>query len=224
MLPLVAAAATIWWLDVFIDSRELAAPDWQARLQTLLSEAGALYSVKDHPLDYACPVELRAWSITVYQPGIAGYVEGGSGAPHRELTLPLPFKRSRLYLAPGPGWGMGSGVENWAYAWIGLWQDYPGTGGALLDPWGRPSRQWEVAHELGHAARLLHRTVTSETDCSLMAYDDMLLGVQCPMNGSRLTQADCDGILARAREEPAPGDGHVEWLAPPIGPPVLQAP
>jgi hypothetical protein len=218
MLSLVAAAATVWWLDVFIDAREIAVPDWRPRLETLLSEASALYSVQDHPLDYACPVELRAWSISVYQPGIAGYVEGGSGAPHREMSLTFPFPRTRLYVAPGPGWAVGSGAQNWAYTWIGLWQAYPGTGGALLDPWGRPSRQWAVAHELGHAARLSHRTVTREEDCSLMAYDSMLQGVQCPLNGMRLTQADCTEILRRAREQPAPGNGQVHWLVPPQAP------
>jgi len=52
----------------------------------------------------------------------------------------------------------------------------------------------------------------------------MLVGVQCPMNGSRLTEADCAGILGRAREQPEPGDGHVQWLIPPIAAPILQAP
>jgi hypothetical protein len=57
-----------------------------------------------------------------------------------------------------------------------------------------------------------------------MAYDAMLVGVECPANGSRLTRADCDAILRRAGEQPSPGTGRVQWLIPPLGAPVLLAP
>jgi hypothetical protein len=53
-----------------------------------------------------------------------------------------------------------------------------------------------------------------------MAYDEML-HVDCPNNGARLTQSDCDAILLRAGERPEPGDGHVQFLMPPKPPLIV---
>lgn len=194
-----AAPAVTWWLDVQLDARQLT-PLWELELEELLDAASALYSAQDHPLDVACPIELRPYSIRVYTPPASGAAPEGAG----------PYPRTRLYVYPGPGWAVGSAAGNWARAWVGYWCP-PGelacpnghhSAGVLLDPWGRGSAAWAVAHELGHAARLQHRVVTREADCSLMAYGDMLQGVTCPANGARLTQSDCDAIRRRALERP----------------------
>jgi hypothetical protein len=212
----LVAAAMVWWLDVYLDERQLT-PDWQAQLAAVLREASTLYSVKHHALDVACPVELRPYSITVYRTGYGGWLDGPP--PHRGLALAMPFPRTRLYVAPGPGWAIASLSQNWSYTWVGYWTGYPSGTGELLDPWGRTSRGWVVAHELGHAAGLSHREVNRPEDCSLMAYDSML-HADCPANGERLTQADCDRILQRAAERPEPGSGAVQFLMPPA-PPII---
>jgi hypothetical protein len=201
MLSTLLAAATVWWLDVHIDARMLT-PDWRVRLEQLLDQAEALYVVKDHPLDVACPVDLRIYSITQYP-------DPSPRLPYESVTAPLA--RTRLFISPGPGWALGSGAENWAYAWVGYWcptaqptcANGTSSSGFLIDPWSRSSAPWAVAHELGHAARLGHREVLREADCSLMAYGDMIR-VNCPANGQRLTQLDCDSILRRAKERPEP--------------------
>jgi len=213
----LVAAAMVWWLDVYVDERQLT-PDWEARIAQLLTDASDLYRNKDHELDVACDVELRAHSIWVYRPGFGGWLEGPP--PHRGLNPELPFPRTRLYITPGPGWAVGSGGQNWAYTWIGYWTGYPSGTGTLLDPWGRSSSDWVVAHELGHAARLEHRDVLAPEQCSLMAYGDMLQ-VDCPGNQGRLTRADCDAILVRAAERPEPGTGRVQFLMPPRPPVIL---
>jgi hypothetical protein len=217
-MNLLVAAAMVWWLDVYVEERQLT-PDWEARVAEVLREASDLYRIKHHPLDYACNVELRAHSITVYRPGFGGWQEGA--APHRAMNLPLPFLRTRLYIVPGPGWAVGSAAQNWAYAWVGYWTGYPSATGTLLDPWGRSSGAWAVAHELGHAARLEHRDVLRPQDCSLMAYDEMLKA-DCPENGSRLTQLDCEAILRRAAEQPGSGSGSIQFLMPPKPPFVVR--
>lgn len=233
MLAALAAAATIWWLEVALDARQVdGIQDWRARLEGLLDQAGELYRAQDHALDYPCPIELRPWSITVYRVGFGGWREGGTtyGTPGRPdfQVAAEPFARTHLYVGPGPGWAIGSPSGNWAWAWVGYWCPTPqptcpngtSSAGYLLDPWGRGSRAWAVAHELGHAGRLEHRTVTREADCSLMAYGSMLQGVTCPANGARLTRSDCDGLLRRARErqEPAASPVPVRWVAPPAAP------
>jgi hypothetical protein len=216
-MDVLVAAAMVWWLDVYVEERQLT-PEWEVRVAELLREASDLYRIKHHPLDVACDVELRAHSISVYRPGFNGWLEGA--APHRGINPPMPFTRTRLYIVPGPGWAVGSAAENWAYAWVGLWTGYPGASGTLLDPWGRPSDAWAVAHELGHPARLEHRDVLQAQDCSLMAYDAMLQ-VDCPENGARLTQMDCDAIRRRAAEQPGTGTGSIQFLMPPRPPIVL---
>jgi hypothetical protein len=230
LTALLAVAATIWWLDVFIDARLVeVGPDWPARLEALLRDAGNLYSQQSHPLDIACPVELRPWQITVYRPGDGGYTEGGSGNGRPDVAVRSAVgPRTRLYVGPGPGWAVGSpNAMGWAWTWVGYWcptaepscANGTQSSGVLIDPWGRGSRAWVVAHELGHAAGLPHREVFAASECSLMAYDNML-HVACPNNGERLTQGDCDAILSRARIWQTPGDGHVAWEAPPR-PPLL---
>jgi hypothetical protein len=83
----------------------------------------------------------------------------------------------------------------------------------LIDPWGRGSRAWCVAHELGHAAGLVHREVFRPEQCSLMSYDPML-HADCPANGARLTGADCAAITARAtRWQTPPTEVRVVWDA-----------
>ena len=114
----------------------------------------------------------------------------------------------------------------WAWAWVGYWcpthaatcPNGTESTGVLIDPWGRGSRAWCVAHELGHAAGLMHREVYKPEQCSLMAYDPML-HADCPANGARLTRADCDAIQARAqRWQTAPPEVRVIWDATPRSP------
>jgi hypothetical protein len=235
LLSLIAAAALTWWVDVYIDARQIDnTSDWRERLDQLLTDAGGLYRDQVVPLDTACDVQIRPWSITVYRPGEGGYTDGGtatggSGRPDVAVRSDLG-PRTRLYLGPGPGWAIGSGNGmGWAWAWLGYWCPTwdPGcangtaSSGVLLDPWGRISRTWCVAHELGHAAGLFHREVFKPEECSLMAYESML-HTDCPSNGSRLTVPDCAAIQARARvwQTPPPAEIPVIWQAKPRPPQI----
>ena len=235
MLSLVAAAALTWWVDVYVDARQIeSTPDWRARLDQLLADAGARYRNQVTPLDVPCDVEIRPWSITVYRPGDGGYRDGGTdngGLGRPDVAVRGDYgPRTRLYLGPGPGWAIGSGVGmGWAWSWLGYWCPIyqPGcangtsSSGVLIDPWGRSSSNWCVAHELGHAAGLVHRDVFKPEDCSLMAYDSMLYA-SCPYNDSRLTRADCDAIQARARvwQTPPPANADPVWEAKPLPPEI----
>jgi hypothetical protein len=236
----VAPEAT-WPIELYLDFRLVdRQPRWPERLLEKLEWANAALQTRNHALDVACPVGLRALSaVTVYRAYEDGMIEGGSvpvsvprpdGSAARIDALRLPhdslervsmqrFATTRLYLAPGRGWSFARAWANAAYGWVGSWGKGPhGLGGGikgLIDPWGRPGG-WVIAHELGHVAGNDHEIVTTPERCSLMSYGERMFPQRpaeelCPASGSRLRPDQCERYLAKARAAgPAPDPADLD--------------
>jgi hypothetical protein len=221
----------VWPVDAWIDFRLVdGQPEWPRRLLEKLALANADLQGVQHPLDVGCPVEIALASVRVYRAYEDGLIEGGSlpletraadgsvsvtsveRMPHDTLAQPSTrhFERTRLYVAPGPGWAHAREPSNVAYAWVGSWKpdSSNGRGGGtegLIDPWGRPGG-YVFVHELGHVAGLVHRVVTRPEQCSLMSYGREMFPFAseeelCPSNGSRFTADQCERLVAKARTE-----------------------
>lgn len=185
MLPEYLLAVAVW---VHVSCTGV--PDWRERVEAAVQSASDRYQDGWDEQDFACPVALRASSVSVWDERLPDWL------PPKRLRSPgnhpgIVFECGDL----GPSWAA-TGYQQAIIHPGADWSRGPGYAG------------WVTAHEYGHVVGMPHEGASVPNRCTLMYYNSCSSCAPpdppCVGSSRKLREDQCQQLIAAAVPMPPP--------------------